>query len=112
MESPNLFVYGELRRAEVLRRLLGRLPDAEPAVVIDHHRRRDPQTGYFRVTPAAEARVAGLLLRGIDDEELGRIDAYEGPGYRRSLVEAFPEGLAAGKVQAWIYLASTREAER
>ena len=58
-----LFVYGELRRAEVLRRLVGRLPPAEPALVQDHVRRPDPVSGYYRVVPAPGACVVGLLLR-------------------------------------------------
>ena len=57
----NLFAYGELRRAEVLRELFGCLPPAEPAVVRDHVRRPDPESGYFTAWPAMGATVVGLL---------------------------------------------------
>jgi gamma-glutamylcyclotransferase (GGCT)/AIG2-like uncharacterized protein YtfP len=108
----NLFVYGELRRAEVLRELLGRLPAAEPAVVADHVRRPDLDTGYFGARPAAGARLAGLLLRGLDDHGLARIDAYEGRGYRRARVQVTPGSTPEETVSAWIYLASVDAPDR
>lgn len=85
---------------------------AEPALVRDHARRPDPETGYFIVRPAPGARVAGLLLRGLDDEALARIDEYEGAAYQRVRTEVIPAVCPADKVPAWIYLASEREQDR
>lgn len=110
--SLNLFVYGELRRAEVVRRLLERLPDAEPALLMNHRRHRDEASGYFCAVPVEGARVVGLLLSGLDARELERIDEYEGQGYRRAQVEVLPGARTESRVRAWIYLASERETER
>ncbi|MFW6198623.1 MAG: gamma-glutamylcyclotransferase family protein, partial [Acidobacteriota bacterium] len=81
-----LFVYGELCRAEVLLRVLGRIPVAAPALLLEHRRRRNPDTGYYEVYRSPDGYVAGLLLSGLADDELERLDTFEDVGgglYRR-----------------------------
>ena len=108
MSDVNLFVYGELRRAEVLRAVIGRLPEAEPAILEHHARRPNPETGYFEVRSAPGARVAGLLLRHLAEADLRRVDEYEGDGYERVEVSVAPCHRSVGTVRAQTYLASSR----
>ena len=108
MSSTDLFVYGELRRAEVLRAVIGRLPQAEPAILEHHARRPNPKTGYLEVRPAPDARVAGLLLRHLAADELRRIDEYEGDGYERMEVSIARCHRSVDTVRAQTYLARPR----
>jgi hypothetical protein len=102
----NLFVYGELCRAEVLRSLLDRLPDAEPAVLDGYSRRPNPATGYFEITVAPDARVAGLLLRGVDGAELRQIEQFEGGDYGLIEVSVSTPASGARNARAKVFVAA------
>lgn len=101
-----LFVYGELTKPAVLQAVLGRVPSVEPALLYGYRRLRDDRIGYYRAVPRAESMIAGLLLGGLDDDELEAIDAFEnveGGEYSRTEVEV--ETLAPRRRRsAWVYV--------
>ncbi len=92
-EGPHrVFVYGTLTHAPVRWLVYGRVGDPEPAVLEGFER-----TG-LDLSPAAGARVEGLLLR-VEGEELERLDRYERLGLRYERVRLV---LADGR-EAWVY---------
>lgn len=101
-----LFVYGELCRAEVLLDVLGRIPPAVPALLLDHRRRRNPDTGYYEAYPSVDGYVAGLLLQEITDGELTRLDDFEHVDdglYRRAAGCVRIMGEGHRELDAWVY---------
>jgi gamma-glutamylcyclotransferase (GGCT)/AIG2-like uncharacterized protein YtfP len=68
----------------------GRAFAASPAR-LRGHRREHPPGSYAFVVPDETASVEGILLDGIDDDALARLDAYEDEGRlyvrRRALAE-------------------------
>lgn len=113
--GQQLFVYGELCNPAVLMAQLDRVPVAVAAVLEGHARRRSSETGYYRAEPQDGARLAGLLLRGLDEGELERLDRYENVAagqYRRRRVEVTPLAPEESRrcdqplpaEEAWIYL--------
>lgn len=100
---PDLFAYGGLTRPEVMERLLGRLPPYRPAVLYNHRRVLDEETGFFRVVPSQGSKVDGLLYEGLSEAELAKLDEYEEVGrglYRRERAEVRVGNL---RRSAWIY---------
>ena len=96
-QRGDLFVYGTLQFPEVLRALLGRVPDGSPTT-LDGWRAaalaRRPYPGLVQ----ADATVGGMLLTGLRAEELEVLDEYEsGPYDLRKL------SLADGR-PAWSYV--------
>lgn len=104
-----LFTYGTLQRADIQQHLFGRrltgTPDALVGYVLGHLEIKDDasaithQTRYpmlYHHGPDA-APIAGVVY-ALDDTELLRADAYEGPAYRRIAVT-----LQSGR-QAWVYV--------
>ena len=90
-----LFVYGELCKPPVLLEVLGRVPSAEPAILLGYRRQLNEATGYYRACPADGALMTGLLLADIDVAELRTLDRYEnvaGGEYARLDVEVRPLG--------------------
>jgi gamma-glutamylcyclotransferase (GGCT)/AIG2-like uncharacterized protein YtfP len=101
-----LFVYGELCKPAVLRRVIGRVPVAEPALLEGYRRDLNTASGYFRARRRADAVIAGLLLAGIEAAELRRLDEFENVAdgeYDRVEVEV--RTLATGRSRpAWAYV--------
>ena len=103
----NLFVYGELCHAAVLRAQLGRIPAAVPAILEGYVRRRDPDHGFYVAEAADRGKIIGLLLRGIEPEELARLDAMEGVGegrYHRADVVVTTVGSGDTDLSAQVYV--------
>lgn len=79
-QRGDLFVYGTLQFPEVLRALLGRIPDSSP-VTLDGWRAaalaRRPYPGLV----TANAAVPGMRLTGLTAEELEVLDEYESGPY-------------------------------
>lgn len=102
-----LFVYGELCRAAVLRQNLERLPVAALAMLPEHARRRNLDSGYFEVQPTPGAQVAGMLLQDLSATELLALDELEKVGtglYQRVKVRVRPLGSQSAHVEAYAYL--------
>ncbi|MGR3378644.1 NUDIX domain-containing protein [Salipiger abyssi] len=78
----DLFVFGTLRHAPLLEKVLGRETVAETARLPDYAvylsgEKGAPGTVLCRAPGAA---AEGLLLRGVSDEDLARLAYYEGEG--------------------------------
>jgi gamma-glutamylcyclotransferase (GGCT)/AIG2-like uncharacterized protein YtfP len=82
-----LFVYGTLQDDTVVQELLGHRLFGRPAVLKGYDRAFDPTIGYPVIRPRGGAVVAGTVLDGVDDKSLAILDAYEGPQYRRIVVQ-------------------------
>ncbi|WP_344863349.1 gamma-glutamylcyclotransferase family protein [Planomonospora alba] len=86
-EGRALFVYGTLMFPEVLRALLGRVPDSAPAEVAGWRAARLPGRVYPVLVPAPEGTARGLLITGLTAAEWRVLDEYEGPMYELRPVE-------------------------
>ncbi|MGK5559209.1 gamma-glutamylcyclotransferase family protein [Actinomadura kijaniata] len=80
-EVAGLFVYGTLRYPEVLRALLGRVPDLSPASAKGWRVRALPGVVYPGLVPDPASTAEGLLMTGLTDAERHLIDIYEGDLY-------------------------------
>jgi gamma-glutamylcyclotransferase (GGCT)/AIG2-like uncharacterized protein YtfP len=96
-EPEALFVYGTLQFPDVLRALIGRVPEHEPAAVAGWRAAVLPGRVYPGLVSAA-ATVHGVLLSGLTSAEWRILDAFEGPGYDRQ-----PVLLLDGR-SAWAYI--------
>jgi gamma-glutamylcyclotransferase (GGCT)/AIG2-like uncharacterized protein YtfP len=76
-----LFVYGTLLFADVLRALIGRVPDGTPAAAPGWRAAALPGHPYPGLVRAEGAVVAGRLLTGLRPAEWRVIDAFENGGY-------------------------------
>jgi len=102
-----LFVYGELCKPPVLLEVLGRVPPAEPAILVGYRRELNETTGYYRARPRDDALTTGLLLDEIGEDELRTLDGYEnvaGGEYARREVEVRTIG-SAELMDAYAYTA-------
>jgi gamma-glutamylcyclotransferase (GGCT)/AIG2-like uncharacterized protein YtfP len=79
-EPRALFVYGTLLFPEVVRALLGRVPDGEPAAAPGWRAAALPGRVYPGLVPDRSS-ADGLLLTGLTDREWWTLDAYEDGGY-------------------------------
>lgn len=92
----SLFFYGTLKAAEVREAVLGyKVPENRllGATLSGFEVRRVAGTFYpMIVTAQPEAVIEGVLLTGIDKQELDRLDRLEGVNYQRIDVEVECEG--------------------
>jgi gamma-glutamylcyclotransferase (GGCT)/AIG2-like uncharacterized protein YtfP len=98
-----LFAYGTLTFPEVVRVLLGRVPDSTPAAVAGWRIAAIPG----RVYPAmvtAEAIAHGRLITGLTELEWRVVDAFEDGIYELDQLT-----LTDGR-QAWAYICENRDA--
>jgi gamma-glutamylcyclotransferase (GGCT)/AIG2-like uncharacterized protein YtfP len=108
-----LFAYGTLTDEALVAGLLERPVRAEAARLLDFELLELEGFGYPTVFAAEGEEVEGKLYRGLTDEDLRRLDAYEGVGeglYRRTTARA-----AAGDLEpreAFVYLVTERTLER
>src|SRR5262249_11265420 len=96
-QRGDLFVYGTLQFPEVLRALLGRVPDSSPITLDGWRAAALARRTYPGLVPA-NATVPGMLLTGLTAEELQVLDEYESGPYdlrKLSLTDGRP---------AWSYV--------
>jgi gamma-glutamylcyclotransferase (GGCT)/AIG2-like uncharacterized protein YtfP len=79
-QRGDLFVYGTLQFPEVLRALLGRIPDSS-ATTLDGWRAAALARRTYPGLVPANATVGGTLLTGLTAEELQVLDEYESGPY-------------------------------
>tara|TARA_R100000365_G_scaffold3485_1_gene11612 strand:- start:544 stop:969 length:426 start_codon:yes stop_codon:yes gene_type:complete len=89
-----LFVYGTLRDREILEGVLGRA--VPPADRVDA-RAYGWRTVYYpdRLYPAlvpANQWTLGLMIAGLGQRDMARLDAFEGDEYRRGMIEIETQG--------------------
>ncbi len=82
-----LFAYGTLQDDMVVQELLGHRLFGRPAVLKGYSRTVDPTIGYPVIRSEDGGGVAGTLLDGVDGKSLAILDEYEGPRYRRVVVQ-------------------------
>lgn len=88
-----LFVYGTLLDPDLLKRLLGRIPDSAPADLGHHARYTVTGEPYPGLVPEPGTTTSGALLFGLSPTELSRLDAYESDLYdRRTVVTRTVDG--------------------
>ncbi len=96
-QRGDLFAYGTLQFPEVLRVLLGRVPDCSPMALEGWRAAALARRVYPGLVPA-DTTVPGMLLTGLSEEELRVLDEYESGPYdlrRLSLTDGRP---------AWSYV--------
>ena len=104
---PNqLFCYGTLCVADIMRRVIGALPVSAPATLTNYACYALVGLAYPGIVPKKGATVKGLLYQGLSRAQLARLDAYEGVQYRRIRVWV---AVGNGKrVQTWTYVLQPR----
>lgn len=102
MTLSRLFVYGTLQDNARVQDLVGRKLPSRPAVLEGYCRTLDPTIGYPVVHPLGGASVDGKLLEGVDDDVLAALDVYEGPAYRRVIVQV--QTSDGRSVDAYVYV--------
>jgi len=107
--SRYLFVYGTLQFPAVFRVVSGRSVPGEPAKLPGYARYQVRGERYPGIVPGADSTVDGILLRGITDDDLARLDRFEGDFYRRERVEVMARGAA---LHAWCYVVAPRQRNR
>lgn len=106
----HVFTYGSLMYPEVWSRVVAGRYAPEPAVIEGFRRHAIAGEHYPGVVREAGGSVQGVLWRDVDDDDLARLDAFEGPDYDRIEVPAHPVALPgqparrAPPVAAGLYL--------
>ena len=97
------FFYGTLIDPDVRRAVLGRLAPAtvEPAILLGWRRFAAKGVTFPIARPDPKAEIDGVIARGLSAEAGRKLDAYEGPGYRRIAV---PVRLGTKTVEAFLYV--------
>ena len=102
MTVSRLFVYGTLQDDDRVHSIVGRRIPWRPAVLEGYRGTLDASLGHPVVHPLTGSTVDGKLLEGVDDQSLTALDAYEGPEYRRMIVQVQTNG--GRPVDAYIYI--------
>jgi gamma-glutamylcyclotransferase (GGCT)/AIG2-like uncharacterized protein YtfP len=83
---PALFAYGSLTVPDVLRAVLGRVPEHRPARVTGWRAAALRGRTYPGLV-AGDGVVAGVVLTDLTEDERATLDAFEGPAYALTPVE-------------------------
>lgn len=103
------FFFGTLCHAPLLRQVLGRDLPGQPAVLADHAVCWAKDAPYPLLITQAGAMAEGLLLDGLTDADVARLDFYEGGfGYFTREVQVQAEGQA---VMACVYFPDAADAK-
>ena len=95
-----LFVYGTLQLPEKLQGILGRIPALTPALLMGYRVGMVARADFPGIVPDESSTVSGQLLGPLNQQELERLDRYEGELYQRVRV---PVQLGDKQCQAWTY---------
>ncbi|MBD3245515.1 MAG: hypothetical protein GF333_00705 [Candidatus Omnitrophica bacterium] len=104
MNTYSLFVYGTLQFPEIMRNVTGKTFPARPARLQGYRRYRvrgDQTEDPYPAVVKEKGVVQGLLVSGIDEATLRKIDQYEGGEYTRKWVKVLSEN---GPRPAWTYV--------
>lgn len=82
-----LFAYGTLLVPEVFERVVGRAIESRAALLRGYVRHSLRALPYPAIVARQGSEVAGAVYAGVDEDELRRLDAYEGELYDRRGVE-------------------------
>ena len=112
----NAFFYGTLMAPQVLHRVCHGSTSPEnaiyanhqlktyPAILHNHRRHRVKSADYPAVVPAEGSTVRGTYVTGLTDEDIFRLDIFEGDEYRRenvkvSLLKEVGDASGSGNVE-------------
>ena len=101
-----LFCYGTLCIAEIMRRVSGAVPAACAAVLPDYACHALEGLAYPGIIPHKGEQVSGVLYTGLSRPQLARLDAYEGEQYLRRRVWVIRED--GQRAQVWTYVLQPR----
>ncbi len=87
MSEHTLFVYGSLLSPEVLELVIGRVAEAETAVLKGYACYYVEGATFPAIIQEAGARTNGKLLSGLSDGEIAALDRYEDTFYQRLSVK-------------------------
>jgi gamma-glutamylcyclotransferase (GGCT)/AIG2-like uncharacterized protein YtfP len=82
----NVFTYGSLMFPEVWTLVVAGAYRALAATVDDHARFAVAEQDYPGMVARAGGRTTGVLYLGVSDEDVARLDHFEGDDYRRVTV--------------------------
>lgn len=94
----NLFAYGTLMCEDIMREVAGCSPAHAPGTLHGYRRKAVRGEAYPGIRPDATGRVEGVVYFDVPDSAWERLDRFEGPMYRRRLLEVEQAGavVAAG----------------
>jgi gamma-glutamylcyclotransferase (GGCT)/AIG2-like uncharacterized protein YtfP len=102
-----LAVYGTLVPGGANAEVLAAVPGEWAAGTVVGTRHEDGWRGYPGLVLDGRGEVAVAVLRSsVLDEHLARLDAFEGPGYRRVATTVRLQG--GSEVDAWVYVLAER----
>jgi len=81
--TSSLFVYGTLMSPQVLRVLIGRLPELVHSATLEGYRRHPVKGQSFPGMIAGVGSVQGMLLKELTVSEMNVLDWFEGEEYTR-----------------------------
>jgi gamma-glutamylcyclotransferase (GGCT)/AIG2-like uncharacterized protein YtfP len=100
----NLFVYGTLLDAEVMRTVAGADHVSEPSTLSGYVRRRVSGEVYPAIVERPGASVSGLTYLDVSPASFARLDRFEGALYERRMVVT--QGARTARLPAYAYVLS------
>lgn len=106
----SVFVYGSLMFDPVWGKVVQGSYQSFPAIALNLVRLAVPGETYPAAVPLRGASIHGMVWQDVSGGDLERLDAFEGPEYRRALIEVTPQSCsgvsekALAPYQAWVYL--------
>jgi gamma-glutamylcyclotransferase (GGCT)/AIG2-like uncharacterized protein YtfP len=104
--SDQLFCYGTLCIADIMRRVSGSLPPSAPACLVNYACYALAGLVYPGIIFQKGAGVEGVVYQSLSRAQLAKLDAYEGAQYRR--VRVWVTARNDQRVQAWTYVLQPR----
>lgn len=104
--ANRLFCYGTLQIAVVMKAVTGRTYPGVKARLPGYAIYRVKGADYPGVIDSPDHETAGMLYRGITDEELKILDLFEGELYERRLLEV--NTADSKSYHAWVYVISLK----
>lgn len=99
-----LFVYGTLMQPEILKRLINRIPDKKESRLNNFYfSKLHPYKAILPCNEEKEEHIDGILLEGLNTEEMRTIDIYEYVPflYERIEVQLFDGTAAYTYIDGW-----------
>jgi gamma-glutamylcyclotransferase (GGCT)/AIG2-like uncharacterized protein YtfP len=102
--NSHIFTYGSLMFAQIWQRVVRGTYRSAPAVLKDHARFEVAGQTYPGMVACPGAAVRGLVYFDVDHADIALLDAFEGPAYRRDILNAELEDGSAIKINAYIHI--------
>ena len=106
----NLFAYGTLMCADIMREVSGIHSSPAPGVLNDYKRFAISGESYPALVPSKPAKTNGVVYRKIPSDSWQRLDSFEGEMYTRTTIEVIL--MSGSKIKAETYLLKTEFRDR